>query len=58
MATGSNDNLVIIFDIKKVWEIKKCISAHKDIIYEVEFAQNNKWLASGSRDNTVKIWDT
>ena len=31
---------------------------HSDDIWCLTFSQNNQWLASGSKDNTTKIWDT
>ncbi|NEQ69068.1 MAG: hypothetical protein F6K21_26915 [Symploca sp. SIO2D2] len=30
---------------------------HQDSVFSVRFSPNGKLLASGSRDNTIKIWD-
>lgn len=30
---------------------------HKRAVQSLTYSQNNKYLASGSTDNTIKIWD-
>ncbi len=34
------------------------LTGHSDSVYSVAISENNKWLASGSDDKTIKIWNT
>ena len=34
------------------------LSEHSDDVWTVDFSENNEWLASGSYDDTIKIWNT
>jgi WD40 repeat protein len=38
-------------------EVKQTLHGHKGNIYTISFTRDGKFLASGSRDNTVKVWD-
>ena len=36
----------------------KCtLTGHSDSVYSVAYSPDGKHIVSGSRDNTVKIWD-
>ena len=35
----------------------KNIAAHNWAIYDMAFSENGKYLATASRDKTIKIWD-
>ena len=32
-------------------------SAHSDYVYSVAFSPDGKTIVSGSRDQTIKVWD-
>ncbi len=39
----------------KVW---KTLEGHKDMVRSVQFSPDGRWLASSSREGTVKLWRT
>jgi WD40 repeat protein len=40
-----------------IYFLNKVLNAHLSDIWTVKFSPNGKWLASGSVDSTVKIWN-
>jgi WD40 repeat protein len=56
LASGGDDNTVIVWDIKSGTFIKK-YENHTGPIEAVAFNFNNSRLASGSEDETIQIWD-
>jgi WD40 repeat protein len=55
MAIGSEDRKIIIFDlISKKVSIE--LDGHMDAVNSLAFSPNGQILASGSRDDTVKLW--
>eukprot|EP00063_Salmo_salar_P011432 XP_013986267.1 PREDICTED: transcription initiation factor TFIID subunit 5-like [Salmo salar] len=57
MASGATDGRVLLWDVGHglmVGELK----GHTDTIYALKFSRDGEILASGSMDNTVKLWDT
>ncbi|MEH2406830.1 nSTAND1 domain-containing NTPase [Nostoc sp.] len=58
LASAGNNGDIYIWDTKN--KQKKPIgriNAHKSIIYGLDFSPDGKMLASGSNDETVKVWD-
>jgi WD40 repeat protein/energy-coupling factor transporter ATP-binding protein EcfA2 len=58
LASAGNDGKIYIWDTKN--KQKKpigTINAHTSIIYGLDFSPNGKMLASGSNDETVRVWD-
>lgn len=56
-GTGSADaGTVQIWDIKSQQEAAKFVD-HKDTITGLSFSENGYYLASSSKDSTVRIWD-
>ena len=37
--------------------LKKTLEGHSNSVYSVSFSGDNKMLASGSRDKTIKLWN-
>ena len=40
-----------------VLEQKCTLTGHSDLVYSVAYSPDGKHVVSGSRDNTVKVWD-
>lgn len=43
---------------KKGPEIVATLKGHTEAVYSVSFSQDGKYLATGSFDNTIKLWET
>jgi WD40 repeat protein len=64
----SSDNKLFIsgdhFNYKLIlWDLNsgkniKTLSGHKGSVYSACFSHNNSKIISGSRDTTIKIWDS
>lgn len=45
-------------EVESAWTtLLQTLEGHSDPVYAVAFSSNNRLLASGSSDNTIKIWD-
>ena len=56
LPDGKRDGSVTIFN----WEMgeeKLVLKGHTDPINDIAISSDGKWLATASRDNSVKIWD-
>ena len=56
IITCSKDNFIINWSIESGRIIKK-IKAHKESVNSINISYDGNYLASGSADKTVKIWD-
>ena len=41
----------------KTGRLKKTLNGHSNSVNSVTYSPDGKTLASGSRDNTIKLWD-
>jgi WD40 repeat protein len=38
-------------------KLEATLTGHTDVVYAIAFSPDQKWLASGSQDQTIKLWD-
>lgn len=56
LAVGYSDNFIRIFSLEDL-ELLQEIEAHKISVFTVQYAPNERYLVSGSRDAHLKVWD-
>ncbi len=52
---SESENYIILIDLEKGIQVSTAVG-HADVINSLSFNGSGKYLASGSADNTVKIW--
>ena len=57
LASGSENNTIILWDVESRQPLGQPLEGHKDSVYSVAFSPDGKMLASGSWDNTIILWD-
>ena len=55
-AIGYGNGIVKIWENKNNFKCIKTLNKHKDNVYCMAFLPNGN-LVTGSKDNTIKIWD-
>ena len=55
-ATGHRNGMIIIWENDSHKPIH-ILNEHKSCVYSVSIGPNNKYIASGSKDYTAKLWD-
>jgi len=56
LASGSNDNTVILWDVANRTQSGEPLKGHKSSVHGVTFSPDGRLLASGSTE-TVLLWD-
>lgn len=56
LATGGDDNSIILWD-SKTWKEVKRLKGHKDSVRTIAFSPNMKILASGDNGSKVILWN-
>ena len=56
LATGGSDQTIRFWDLKTKQELAR-LRGHLDEIQSLAFAPSGEWLASGSKDGIVCLWD-
>lgn len=57
LISGGKDAHLNVWDTSKSFDLKKSVPAHNFAIYELSFNPQGNYLASASRDKTVKLWN-
>ncbi|MDB4105324.1 hypothetical protein N9545_07340 [Salibacteraceae bacterium] len=57
LITGGKDAFLRIWDSNKGFSLIKEIPAHNYAIYDIIINQESGWVATASRDKTIKLWD-
>lgn len=54
IALATNSSLIRVYDVATM--DARLIPGHSDIVLCLDVSADGRWLASGSKDNTVRIW--
>jgi pre-mRNA-processing factor 19 len=57
MATGGDDNIVNVWDIRTGKAPKARFEGHSGAITSVAFNENGFFMASASQDRSISLWD-
>jgi WD40 repeat protein len=58
LISGGRDAHLRFYNTDQGFELVRSIPAHNFAIYSLQFSPNGKFMASASRDKTLKIWPT
>jgi WD40 repeat protein len=57
LALAGNDHFVRVVSVKAPGEFQKILKGHVGPVRSVDFSQDERLLATGGSDNTVRVWD-
>lgn len=55
MVAATNSHDLVVFGLAT--HDTTFVSGHTDAVLTVEVSRDGKWILSGSRDHTVRLWD-
>lgn len=56
LVTGAEDGRLRVYETN-TWKLKFVRQGHEDLIFSVYISSDSRTAASGSVDNTIKLWD-
>jgi WD40 repeat protein len=56
LAISGNGNQLVLWDVEKGTVIRR-LTAHNDLVSEIQFSADGRFALSKSRDNNVRVWD-
>jgi uncharacterized protein YjiK len=57
LASGGEDNTIILWDVATRQRLGQPLTGHTASVFSVAFSPDGKTLASGSADRTIILWD-
>ncbi|KAK8505863.1 hypothetical protein V6N12_042887 [Hibiscus sabdariffa] len=57
LAYGASDGTLVVCNVSDPPSVTKQLSGHSKDVTDFDFSSNNQYIASSSKDKTVRVWD-
>ncbi|KAK8613709.1 hypothetical protein V6N13_101466 [Hibiscus sabdariffa] len=57
LAYGASDGTLVVCNVSDPPSVIKQLSGHSKDVTDFDFSSNNQYIASSSKDKTVRVWD-